>query len=65
MDNYYFLYLDRLHCPPSLMGLALTINTVIEVPVFLFSDVILGRLGVPRVYHLIMGGYAVRMCWYR
>lgn len=64
VDNYLFLYLDQLHCPPALMGLSLTINTVVEVPVFLFSGQILRWLGTPGVYHTVMAAYTLRLCWW-
>lgn len=63
-DNFLFLYLDELKTPPSLMGLSLTINTAMEVPVFLYSGAILKRLGSTGTFHLVLAAYVVRLAWY-
>lgn len=63
-DSYLFLYLDSLKTPASVMGFGLTLNTLVEVPIFLFSGRILTKLGTTRVFHLVFFAYIVRLFWY-
>ncbi len=47
--SFLFLYLDRLGASKTLMGIALTISTVSELPVWFFADRLIERLGTRRV----------------
>jgi MFS family permease len=42
-NNYFFLYLGEIGAPESMMGIALSIGTVMEVPALFFGNRLLAR----------------------
>ncbi|MBX3057924.1 MAG: MFS transporter [Anaerolineae bacterium] len=58
--NYLFLYLNELGASNTIMGLSLTLATVSEIPVFLYSRRLLARWGAPFVLMLSMVGTVIR-----
>lgn len=63
-NSYLFPYMAELNAPESLMGLAMTISTVSELPVLLFSNRILRRLGPRGMLVLGMAATGVRLLLY-
>ncbi len=63
-NSYLFPYMAELNATESLMGLAMTISTVSELPVLLFSNRILRWLGPRRMLVLGMAATAVRLLLY-
>jgi PPP family 3-phenylpropionic acid transporter len=64
MNNYLFSYMQELGANRMTMGIALTISTLIEVPVLLFSNLLLRRF---KAYGLFVLGIiisAVRLLLY-
>ncbi len=47
--SFLFLYMDRLGASKTLMGVALAISTVSELPVWFFANRMIARLGTRRV----------------
>ena len=64
IGNYLFLYLDGLGAGETLMGFALTVATVGELPVLFFSDRLLVRFGGRGLLLLSLLAYAVRALSY-
>lgn len=58
--NYLFLYLNEMGASNTIMGLSLTLATVSEIPVFLYSRRLLARWGAPFVLMLSMVGTVIR-----
>lgn len=52
--NYLFLYLAALGTSPTIMGLTLTMATISEIPVFLYSQRLLARWSAPFLLALSM-----------
>lgn len=50
--SFLFLYMDRLGASKTLMGVALALSTVSELPVWFFADRLIERLGTRRVLAL-------------
>jgi PPP family 3-phenylpropionic acid transporter len=64
INNYLFLYMEQLGAGKTLMGLALSVATLSEVTVFLFSDRLLDRWGAYPILMLSMAALAVRLLAY-
>ena len=62
--SFLFLYLDSLGASTVLMGLSLVVATFSEIPVFFFSDRLLGRFGARGLLLIAMAAAAVRMFAY-
>lgn len=63
--NYYlFAYLGELHIGTTLAGLALTVSTVSEIPIMVFANRILARLGARGMLTLAMAATGVRLLLY-
>ncbi|MGE5225058.1 MAG: MFS transporter, partial [Omnitrophica WOR_2 bacterium] len=45
LNNYLLLYMNSIHASKALMGIALTVATVSEVPMWFFSDRFIRKLG--------------------
>jgi len=64
VNNYLFLYMAELKAPQTLMGLALAVATVSEVPALFFSSRLVNRLGARGVVLMALGAYIVRLLLY-
>jgi len=60
INNFLFLYMQRLGADNSLMGVALTVGTVSELPVMFYSGRLLQRWGAPRLLAIGLAAYVVR-----
>lgn len=61
VNNYLFPYMEELHISKSLMGVSMTLSTVSELPVLLFSNRLLKRLKPHGLLVLGMGVTALRL----
>lgn len=61
INSYLFVYLQELNAPASVMGLALTLGTLSELPVLFYADRLLKRLGAFGLLTLGMGMTGVRL----
>ncbi len=64
VNNYLFAYLQELKAAPTLMGLALTISTLSELPVLFFANRLLGRLKAHGLLLLSLGVNGLRLLLY-
>ncbi len=64
VNNFLFLHLDKLGATQIVMGLALTISTLSEIPMLFFSDRMLRRFGARGMLILAMSVYALRLLLY-
>jgi len=64
VNNYLFVYMKSLDTSPTLMGLALTISTISEVPAMFFSDRLLRRFGARGMLMIAMTVVALRLTGY-
>jgi PPP family 3-phenylpropionic acid transporter len=64
VQNYLFLYMDRLGARSSVMGLALSVATLGEVVVFWLSERMVRGLGRRGLLMLALGALAVRVMAY-
>lgn len=61
INSYLFVYLQELNAEASMMGLALTLGTLSELPVLFYADRLLKRLGAFGLLTLGMGMTGVRL----
>jgi MFS transporter, PPP family, 3-phenylpropionic acid transporter len=61
ISTYLFLYMDGLGAGRGMMGLALTISTVSEVPVMFFADRLLRRFNARGLILIALSIYIVRL----
>jgi PPP family 3-phenylpropionic acid transporter len=64
VNNYLFPYMEELHASKSMMGLALTISTISELPVLLFSNRLLKWLKPHGLLVLGMAATSLRLLLY-
>jgi len=64
VNNFFFLYMKEAGAPPSLMGLALTISTLSEAPVLIFSNFFLRWLKPRGLLMLAMVIISLRLTLY-
>ncbi len=64
VTNYLFLHMNSLGIKGSVMGWALTIGTISEIPVFFFADTVIRHFGARRVMLFALLAYIVRMLLY-
>lgn len=64
INNYLFIYMEALGASKTLMGLALTVSTLSELPVMFFGDRLLKRFGPRGLLGLAMGVIGVRLLLY-
>lgn len=62
--NFLFLYMQELGASRTVMGLALTVATISELPVLFFSAYLLGRFGTKGLLSLALLAGAVRLIAY-
>ncbi len=60
-NNYFFPYMKELGAPTSLMGLALSIGTITEIPVLFFGHRLLRRLQPYGLFMIAMGITSLRL----
>jgi PPP family 3-phenylpropionic acid transporter len=61
-NNYFFVYMNDLGTPESMMGIALSIGTIIEIPTLFFGNRLLKNR---EPYHLLIAGLCLtgfRLC---
>lgn len=64
INNYLFIYLNGLGANEGLMGLALTVSTLSELPVMFFGDRLLRRFGARGTLCLAMAVIGLRLLLY-
>jgi len=60
VTNYLFLYMDEMHAGAGLMGFALSVATLSEIPALYFSGQLLRRWGARGVMILGLAAYVLR-----
>lgn len=64
INNYLFLYMAELKVTSAVMGLALTVSTISEIPVLFFSGNMLRRWGPRGVLTISLAAYVLRAVGY-
>jgi PPP family 3-phenylpropionic acid transporter len=64
VNSYLFAYFEELHIGTALAGLALTISTVSEIPIMIFANRFLARLGSRGMFTLAVAATGVRLLLY-
>jgi len=65
VNSYLFLYMEHLKISRTLMGVALTVSTISEVPVMFFGDRLLRRFQARGLLALAMGRSVCGWCYTR
>jgi len=60
-NNYFFPYMKGLGAPTSLMGIALSIGTITEIPILFFGHHLLRRLRPHGLFMVSMGVTSLRL----
>ncbi|XP_069191149.1 major facilitator superfamily domain-containing protein 6 isoform X1 [Procambarus clarkii] len=64
LESYLFLYLETLHAPSYLMGLTLTVGSLVGMPVMLIADAVVEKLRRPTIFIISFFIYAIRHIGY-
>ncbi len=64
INNYLFVYMQSLGASKSLMGFALTVSTLSEIPAMFFSDRLLRRFGARGMLIIAMTTIGLRLIGY-
>jgi MFS transporter, PPP family, 3-phenylpropionic acid transporter len=64
INNYLFVYMQGLGASKTLMGFALTVSTISEVPAMFFSDRLLRRFGARGMLIIAMTAIGLRLICY-
>ncbi len=64
INNYLFVYMQSLGASKTLMGFALTVSTISEVPAMFFSDRLLRRFGARGMLIIAMTTIGLRLIGY-
>lgn len=64
IESFLFLYLDTLGAPTYLMGLTLTVGSLVGLPVMFVADTVIDKLGRAAVFALSFFSYSVRLIGY-
>ena len=64
INNYLFVYMQSLGASKTLMGFALTVSTISEVPAMFFSDRLLRRFGARGMLIIAMTAIGLRLICY-
>jgi MFS transporter, PPP family, 3-phenylpropionic acid transporter len=64
INNYLFVYMQSLGATNTLMGLALTVSTLSEIPAMFFSDRLLRRFGARGMLIIAMTTIGLRLIGY-
>jgi PPP family 3-phenylpropionic acid transporter len=64
INNYLFVYMQSLGASKTLMGLALTVSTLSEIPALFFSDRLLRRFGARGMLVIAMTTIGLRLVCY-
>jgi MFS transporter, PPP family, 3-phenylpropionic acid transporter len=64
INNYLFVYMQSLGASKTLMGFALTVSTISEIPAMFFSDRLLRRFGARGMLVIAMTTIGLRLICY-
>ena len=64
INNYLFVYMETLGASKTLMGFALTVSTISEIPAMFFSDRLLRRFGARGMLVIAMTTIGLRLICY-
>lgn len=64
INNYLFVYMQSLGASDTLMGFALTVSTISEIPAMFFSDRLLRRFGARGMLIIAMTTIGLRLTCY-
>ncbi|XP_063588960.1 major facilitator superfamily domain-containing protein 6-like [Penaeus indicus] len=64
IESFLFLYLDTLGAPTFLMGLTLTVGSLVGLPVMFIADTVIHKLGRATIFALSFFSYSVRLIGY-
>ena len=64
INNYLFVYMQSLGASKTLMGIALTVSTLSEIPAMFFSDRLLRRIGARGMLVIAMTTIGLRLICY-
>jgi PPP family 3-phenylpropionic acid transporter len=64
INNYLFVYMQSLGASKTLMGFALTVSTISEIPAMFFSDRLLRRFGARGMLVIAMTTIGLRLLCY-
>ena len=64
INNYLFVYMQSLGASETLMGFALTVSTISEIPAMFFSDRLLRRFGARGMLVIAMTTIGLRLICY-
>jgi PPP family 3-phenylpropionic acid transporter len=64
INNYLFVYMQSLGASKTLMGFALTVSTLSEIPALFFSDRLLRRFGARGMLVIAMATIGLRLVCY-
>lgn len=64
VNNYLFLYMDELKSSSTLMGIALAVGTISEIPILFFSNWMLRRWGPRGLLTISLAAYVLRAFGY-
>jgi MFS transporter, PPP family, 3-phenylpropionic acid transporter len=64
INNYLFVYMQSLGASKTLMGIALTVSTLSEIPAMFFSDRLLRRFGARGMLIIAMTAIGLRLICY-
>jgi len=64
INNYLFVYMQSLGASTTLMGFALTVSTISEIPAMFFSDRLLRRFGARGMLIIAMTTIGLRLICY-
>ena len=64
INNYLFVYMQSLGASKTLMGFALTVSTISEIPAMFFSDRLLRRFGARGMLVIAMTTIGLRLLFY-
>jgi PPP family 3-phenylpropionic acid transporter len=64
INNYLFIYMESLGASKALMGIALTVSTLSEIPAMFFSDRFLRRFGARGLLIVAMTTIGLRLICY-
>jgi MFS transporter, PPP family, 3-phenylpropionic acid transporter len=64
INNYLFVYMQSLGASKTLMGFALTVSTLSEIPALFFSDRLLRRFGARGMLIIAMATIGLRLVCY-
>ncbi|XP_042884942.1 major facilitator superfamily domain-containing protein 6-like [Penaeus japonicus] len=64
IESFLFLYLETLGAPTYLMGLTLTVGSLVGLPIMFVADTVIQKMGRATVFALSFFSYTVRLIGY-